>query len=70
MRTPGGTSISNTEIPATVRPEELALMLGVQSITIRFLLNEGRIRGIKLPRTWLIPRAEVERILELMGEVP
>jgi excisionase family DNA binding protein len=49
--------------PVMVRPDDVAKILGVHSSTIRRWLRAGRIRGVKISRTWLIPRAEVERIL-------
>jgi excisionase family DNA binding protein len=49
--------------PAMVRPDEVAKILGVPSSTIRRWLREGKIRGVQISRTWLIPKEEVNRIL-------
>ena len=47
-----------------VRIEEFAMLMGnVSTSIIKRYLREGRIKGVKISRTWFIPRKEVERIL-------
>ena len=49
---------------AMVRIEEFAMLIGNVPISIiKRYLWEGRIKGKKISRTWLIPLKEVERIL-------
>jgi excisionase family DNA binding protein len=47
-----------------LRPEQVAELLGLPGSTIRRWLREGRIKGVKISRTWLIHKNEVNRILE------
>jgi predicted site-specific integrase-resolvase len=47
-----------------VRIEEFAMLVGnVSTSIIKRYLREGRIKGVKISRTWFIPLKEVERIL-------
>jgi predicted site-specific integrase-resolvase len=49
---------------ALVRIEEFAMLIGnVSTSIIKRYLREGRIKGVKISRTWFIPLKEVERIL-------
>ena len=49
---------------AMVRIEEFAMLMGnVSTSIIKSYLREGRIKGVKISRTWFIPLKEVERIL-------
>ena len=57
------TKQSENEEPM-VRIEEFAMLMGnVSTSIIKRYLREGRIKGVKLSRTWFIPLKEVERIL-------
>lgn len=47
-----------------LRPEQVAELLGLPGSTIRRWLREGRIKGVKISRLWLIHKDEVKRILE------
>ena len=42
---------------------ELAEELGLSPTTVRRLLEEGRIKGVRLGHWWRIPREELDRIL-------
>ena len=47
-----------------VRIEEFAMLMGnVSTSIIKRYLRDGRIKGVKISRTWFIPLKEVERIL-------
>ena len=49
---------------AMVSIEEFAMLMGnVSTSIIKRYLREGRIKGVKISRTWFIPLKEVERIL-------
>jgi hypothetical protein len=49
---------------AMVRIEEFAMLMGnVSTSIIKRYLRDGRIKGVKISRTWFIPLKEVERIL-------
>jgi hypothetical protein len=49
---------------AIVGIEEFAMLMGnVPTSIIKRYLREGRIKGVKISRTWFIPLKEVERIL-------
>ena len=47
-----------------LRPNQVAELLGLPGSTIRRWLQEGKIKGVKISRTWLIHKDEVSRILE------
>ena len=42
---------------------ELAEELGLSPTTVRRLLEEGRIKGVRLGHWWRIPREELDRVL-------
>jgi excisionase family DNA binding protein len=48
------------EPPPPFRSHDLARRWGVPEQTICALLRSGRLRGFRLKRQWLIPRANVE----------
>jgi excisionase family DNA binding protein len=45
-------------------PDEVAEILGKSVEMVRRYLREGHIKGSKLGRTWIIPKAEIDRILK------
>jgi excisionase family DNA binding protein len=49
--------------PRVYKIRDLAILLDVTDQTARAYLQEGLIQGIKIRRQWLIPEAEIERIL-------
>jgi excisionase family DNA binding protein len=53
----------NVPIPLAVSPRKAALCLDVGHDAIYQLLNEGRLRSVKLGRRRLIPVSELERFL-------
>jgi excisionase family DNA binding protein len=50
-------------VPLAVSPRRAAQYLGVGHDTIYQLLNQGRLRSVKLGRRRLIPLSELERFL-------
>ena len=46
--------------PPPYRPADIAMKWGVPEQTVCALLRSGRLRGFKLQKLWLIPRANVE----------
>ena len=42
---------------------ELAEELGLSATTVRRLLEEGQVKGVRLGHWWRIPREELDRIL-------
>jgi hypothetical protein len=47
-----------------VKIDEFAMLIGnVSTSIIKRYVREGRIKGLKISRTWFIPLQEVERIL-------
>jgi len=59
----GKTKESENE-DARLRIEDFAMLIGnISTSIIKRYLWEGRIKGVKLSRTWFIPLKEVERIL-------
>ena len=47
-----------------VKIDEFAMLIGnISTSIIKRYLWKGRIKGVKLSRTWFIPLKEVERIL-------
>ncbi len=50
-------------VPLAVSPREAAVYLGVGHDAVYQLLNQGRIRLVKLSRRRLIPMSELERFL-------
>jgi excisionase family DNA binding protein len=51
-------------VPLAVSPRRAAAYLGVGHDAVYRLLNEGRLRSVKLGRRRLIPVSELERFLE------
>lgn len=49
---------------------EVAQLLGVSHFTIRRLIDRGHIRAVNIGTRWLIPAAEVERILAEGAGIP
>jgi excisionase family DNA binding protein len=47
-----------------LRPDQVAEILGLPGSTIRRWLREGKIKGVKMGRLWLIHKDEINRILE------
>jgi excisionase family DNA binding protein len=47
-----------------LRPDKVAELLGLPGSTIRRWLREGKIKGVKIGRLWLIHVDEMNRILE------
>jgi excisionase family DNA binding protein len=47
-----------------LKTPEVALQLGVGVKKVRRYLREGRIKGMRLGRDWLIPREEIARVLD------
>jgi excisionase family DNA binding protein len=47
-----------------LRPDQVAQILGLPGSTIRRWLREGKIKGVKMGRLWLIHKDEMNRILE------
>ena len=45
------------------RVEDIALLLGISVYTIRKWLREGKIKARKIGKLWLVPRAEIEKLL-------
>jgi excisionase family DNA binding protein len=50
-------------MPESIRVEEAARRLEVTPETVRHWLGEGKLRGVKLGKTWRIQEAELERVL-------
>jgi excisionase family DNA binding protein len=50
-------------VPLAVSPRKAARYLGVGHDAIYLLLNQGRLRSVKLGRRRLIPMSELERFL-------
>lgn len=50
--------------PDVLAVEDVALILGLSQSTIRVLLNQGQLPGVRLGRKWFIPRV---RLAELLG---
>ena len=50
---------SHVQLAGLVDCEEAAAILGVSGRRVRHFLAEGRLKGIKVGRTWLIKKAEV-----------
>ena len=48
--------------------DEVAQILGITPFTVRKWLREGKIKGKKIGRPWMIPKAEVQRLLSLEDE--
>jgi excisionase family DNA binding protein len=46
-------------------PEEVAEILGKSLETVRRWLRSGQINATKLGRSWIISRAEIDRILKI-----
>jgi excisionase family DNA binding protein len=46
-------------------PEEVAEILGKSLETVRRWLRSGQINATKLGRSWIVSRAEIERILKI-----
>jgi excisionase family DNA binding protein len=49
---------------------EIAKLFGVSHFTIRRLINAGHIRAVNIGTRWLIPNAEVERVLASGAGIP
>lgn len=49
---------------------EVAKLLGVSHFTIRRLIDGGHIRAVNIGTRWLIPNAEIERVLTNGAGVP
>ncbi|HEV2499327.1 MAG TPA: helix-turn-helix domain-containing protein [Terriglobia bacterium] len=49
---------------------EAAKLFGVSHFTIRRLIDGGHIRAVNIGARWLIPNAEIERILASGAGVP
>jgi excisionase family DNA binding protein len=47
---------------------EVAEQLGVTVAKVRWYLREGRLRGIRLGRDWLIPKDALARVLEAQSK--
>ena len=47
--------------------QEAADILGYHVVHLRRLLREGKIKGERFNRVWMIDRAEVERVQALQG---
>ncbi len=57
---------TNEATPEFISPQEFAERTGFTSNTVRRWIREGIIKGKKIgPRKWFIPRAELERILNM-----
>lgn len=57
-------ALAHIEEKTMYRPDEAAAILGVPADTIRRWLRNGKIRGTKIDRLWLVPKAEIVRITE------
>ncbi|WP_319642653.1 helix-turn-helix domain-containing protein [Methanovulcanius yangii] len=44
--------------------DEIAEILSITPMTVRRYINEGKIKAIKIARSWRIRRDELERIME------
>jgi excisionase family DNA binding protein len=49
---------------------EVAKLFGVSHFTIRRLIDAGHIRAVNIGTRWLIPNAEVERVLASGAGIP
>lgn len=49
---------------------EVAKLFGVSHFTIRRLIDAGHIRAVNFGTRWLIPNAEVERVLASGAGIP
>ena len=47
--------------------DEFSARLGIKPATVRGWLRQGRLRGAKIGRAWLIPHSELERIINPPG---
>ena len=60
-------NLDTPEKPLFMSVNEFAKVTGIPETRLRRWLREGKIKGKKISRTWLIPRKELERLAE--GEV-
>ncbi len=44
-------------------PAETARVLGLCATTVRMMLKDGRIRGVRFGRLWKVSQAEIERLV-------
>lgn len=49
--------------PLFMNVGEFSQVTGIPTTRLRRWLREGKIKGKKISRTWLIPRSEIERLL-------
>ncbi len=49
---------------------EVAKLLGVSHFTIRRLIDGGHIRAVNIGTRWLVPNAEIERVLTKGAGIP
>jgi excisionase family DNA binding protein len=49
---------------------EVAKLFGVSHFTIRRLIDGGHIRAVNIGTRWLIPNAEIERVLTKGAGIP
>jgi len=52
------------EDSAMFSPNETAKFLGITPDHVRSWLRKKIIKGVKISGSWMVPRAEIERILE------
>lgn len=48
--------------------EDVARVTGMSRESIAYLCRHGQIRGVRLGKRWLIPRRELERLLDGKGD--
>lgn len=49
---------------------EVAKLFGVSHFTIRRLIDGGHIRAVNIGTRWLIPNAEIERVIATGAGIP
>lgn len=49
---------------------EVAKLFGVSHFTIRRLIDSGHIRAVNIGTRWLIPNAEIERVITEGAGIP
>ena len=47
-----------------IGPRDLAKMIGVSSFAVYAAIKKGEVKATKLGRRWLIPKTELDRLLD------